>query len=53
MPLVTGKSQASFNKNISELMKANESKTTGSKRPLKQIVAIAYSKKREAEKKEK
>ncbi len=46
MPLSSGKSQASFNKNIAELMKANKTKPSREKRPLKQILAIAYSKKR-------
>ncbi len=46
MPLSNGKSQASFNKNIAELVKANKSKSKKEKRPMKQILAIAYSKKR-------
>lgn len=50
MPLIQGKSQASFNKNVSELIKSNQNKTSGNKRPLKQILAIAFATKREAEK---
>lgn len=46
MPLDSGKSQTAFNKNVAELMNANKSKSKEEKRPLKQILAIAYSKKR-------
>jgi len=53
MPLEEGKSKEAFNKNIAELIKANKDKPEGEKRPLKQIVAIAFSEKREAQKKEK
>lgn len=43
MPLVKSKSKQAFEKNISTEVKAG--------RPVKQAVAIAYSTKREAEKK--
>ena len=44
MPLIEGKSKASFKKNVEAEVKAGK--------PVKQAVAVAYSQKREAEKKE-
>lgn len=44
MPLENGKSKSAFNYNIKELESANKNKDK--KRPLKQILAIAYAKKR-------
>ena len=44
MPLITGKSPASFSKNVETEMEAGK--------PQKQAVAIAYSKKREAERRD-
>ena len=51
MPLRTGKSKKTFGENVKELVAANKSKPAGEKRPMKQIIATAYAKKREAEKK--
>jgi hypothetical protein len=48
MPLSSGTSASARNKNIAELINANKSKSESDKRPLKQIVAIAYSKQRES-----
>lgn len=53
MPLIVGKSAGAMNKNIAELVNANKSKPENEKRPLKQIVAIAFSEKRKAQKEEK
>ncbi len=46
MPLKTGKSQETFKENIKELLTANKSKSASEKRPMKQVVAIAYAQKR-------
>lgn len=46
MPLSSGKSKKAFTNNIKELESANKSKPMDEKRPLKQILAIAYAKKR-------
>jgi hypothetical protein len=53
MPLKIGTSKKTFGQNVVELKKANESKPEGEKRSMKQILAISYAKKREAEKKRK
>jgi hypothetical protein len=45
MPLIEGKSKASFGKNVSELVKAGH--------PVNQAVAVAYKEKRLAERKRK
>ncbi len=46
MPLIKGKSEEAFKSNIKELLTANKSKPAKEKRPMKQVLAIAYSKKR-------
>lgn len=51
MPLKSGKSEKVFSSNVSELYHANANKPEGKKRSREQILAIAYAKKREAQKK--
>jgi len=48
MPLKSGKSEETFKENIKELLTANKSKSTKEKRPIKQILAIAYNEKRKS-----
>jgi len=48
MPLQSGKSQETIAHNIAELRHANKSKPSSEKRPIKQILAIAYSKAHES-----
>jgi hypothetical protein len=44
MPLIKGHGQRAFEANVRELVRANSGKKK--KRPMKQILAIAYSEKR-------
>lgn len=51
MPLIKGKSKSAFKSNIKELIADNKKKgkakgANGKKRPMKQILAIAYSMKK-------
>lgn len=51
MPLIKGKSKSAFTKNVKELIADNKKKgkamgANGKKRPMKQILAIAYSMKK-------
>ena len=51
MPLVKSTSKKAFNKNVATEVKALEAKGKTPAKAVKQAVAIAYSTKREAEKK--
>lgn len=48
MPLEQGKGKQTFRDNVRELYAANEAKPEGKKRPRKQILAIAFAKRRES-----
>lgn len=51
MPLIKSKSKRAFNENVAELIKTNKDKSSDKKRPMKQILAIAYQTKRDSKEK--
>lgn len=53
MPLKKGTSKKTFNENVSKEVKSLKAQGKSPKKAVKQAVAIAYSVKREAEKKKK